>query len=365
MASISGKWIFHDEITIPEVQQVNFTCGNASYIGMGYDPVMVWFIYITEFVEGGGHSGSPAYWDSNAPGVAGWETETYKTVDFGTASQTVSEDFYNWLIANADQIPIQISVTANGTTTLATAGKFCDRNIAVAVNVPSLAEELEAKEAELLGVIDGTLEHLKIDVPCAPRFRAFYASSGLKSVEFADITICYNSLFEGCANLKTAIFHKMSGYASVAGTWFQNCSKLTALILYPEHYFVSLSNTNAFTNTPIANGTGYIYVPDGMVDAYKASTNWATYANQIKPLSEFIVTFSTSGTQYQAEANMTWGEWVDSEYNTAGYTIDDNSIVSPDQWAESMTVVVMTPDLMVVSPSDAIDKTISYTEMPV
>lgn len=30
-----------------------------------------------------------------------------------------------------------------------------------------------------------------------------------------------------------------------------------------------------------------IYVPDASVDAYKAATNWATYANQIKPLSEY------------------------------------------------------------------------------
>ena len=48
----------------------------------------------------------------------------------------------------------------------------------------------------------------------------------------------------------------------------------------------TLANTNAFTNTPIESGTGYIYVLDELVDSYKSATNWSTYAEQIKPISE-------------------------------------------------------------------------------
>lgn len=44
--------------------------------------------------------------------------------------------------------------------------------------------------------------------------------------------------------------------------------------------------TNAFTGTKIASGTGYVYVPDELVEEYKVATNWSTFANQIKPLSE-------------------------------------------------------------------------------
>lgn len=33
---------------------------------------------------------------------------------------------------------------------------------------------------------------------------------------------------------------------------------------------------------------GSIYVPDDSVDAYKSATNWASYADYIKPLSEFV-----------------------------------------------------------------------------
>lgn len=38
--------------------------------------------------------------------------------------------------------------------------------------------------------------------------------------------------------------------------------------------------------TPIEKGAGYVYVPDDMVDSYKAAANWSTIANQIKPISE-------------------------------------------------------------------------------
>ena len=48
----------------------------------------------------------------------------------------------------------------------------------------------------------------------------------------------------------------------------------------------TLSNVNAFQNTPIASGTGYIYVADNLVSTYKSATNWSAYASQIKGLSE-------------------------------------------------------------------------------
>ena len=39
-------------------------------------------------------------------------------------------------------------------------------------------------------------------------------------------------------------------------------------------------------NDTIIRGTGYIYVQDNLVEQYKSATNWSTYADQIKPLSE-------------------------------------------------------------------------------
>ena len=45
--------------------------------------------------------------------------------------------------------------------------------------------------------------------------------------------------------------------------------------------------SSAFYQTPIANGTGYIYVPSAMVDAYKTATNWSTFADQIRAIEDY------------------------------------------------------------------------------
>jgi hypothetical protein len=58
------------------------------------------------------------------------------------------------------------------------------------------------------------------------------------------------------------------------------------LIIRNSTTLATLGSTNAFSNTPIASGTGYIYVPDDLVDRYKQATNWSTYASQIKGISE-------------------------------------------------------------------------------
>lgn len=67
---------------------------------------------------------------------------------------------------------------------------------------------------------------------------------------------------------------------------FYNCPKLTTFIIRTTSKVCSLANVSAFTSSGIANGTGYVYVNDSLVDSYKSSTNWSSYADQIKPLSE-------------------------------------------------------------------------------
>lgn len=72
---------------------------------------------------------------------------------------------------------------------------------------------------------------------------------------------------------------------SIQAYGFGYIDNLHTLILRNSNICV-LENTNAFVGTKIADGTGYIYVPDNLVDSYKTATNWVTFANQIKPISE-------------------------------------------------------------------------------
>lgn len=219
----------------------------------------------------------------------------------------------------------QIYITENGTTTLATAGKYCDRNIDVNV---------ATKEAD--AILDGSfsgayysdkITSLKTDafsacknvtsvsLPNCTAFTGkahFYQASNLKSVYLPNLTTIENPYYTfgyikakeinlpslttitATAGLNACFYHaelaeKISipklGSTAIGNAAFYYAKALTTLILCGSE-LNPLENVNAFVGTPIAKGTGYVYVPDDLVDTYKTATNWVTYADQIKPISE-------------------------------------------------------------------------------
>ncbi len=89
--------------------------------------------------------------------------------------------------------------------------------------------------------------------------------------------------FNACSALTTADFPMVTSIGTYA---FNSCSNLTALILRSET-MCTLSDTNAFNNSAIKSGTGYIYVPRALVDSYKAASNWSTYANQFRAIEDY------------------------------------------------------------------------------
>lgn len=50
-------------------------------------------------------------------------------------------------------------------------------------------------------------------------------------------------------------------------------------------------------------------------------------ANATKQGAASLISFTIAGTSYQAEEGMTWGEWIESEYNTDGVKIDSSGNV--------------------------------------
>ena len=112
---------------------------------------------------------------------------------------------------------------------------------------------------------------------------AFGYCTNLTTVNFPIVTIIDNYVFGYCSKLTSVDFPKVIRIGSYA---FYSCSKLAQVIIRTTSKVCTLNNVNAFTSTPIASGTGYIYVPDSLVSSYKSATNWSTYANQIRGLSE-------------------------------------------------------------------------------
>ena len=147
-----------------------------------------------------------------------------------------------------------------------------------------------------------------INLPACTRidYSAFRECTKLKSINVPVCTIIDNSAFDSCESLTsidlpacTSIYYgafmnctKLTSInlpvcTSISSSVFNSCTKLTSIKLANASKICTLSNSDAFKNTPIANKAGYIYVPDELVEQYKKATNWSVYANQIKPLSEY------------------------------------------------------------------------------
>ena len=126
-----------------------------------------------------------------------------------------------------------------------------------------------------------------INLPNATTFgsSAFSSCSSLTSINLPNATTFGSSAFQNCSAITRITLPKVTNLGGQS--LCQLCSSLTAFVIENEEQVASLTSTNyAFASTPIKTGTGYIYVPDALVDSYKTATNWSTFANQIKPLSE-------------------------------------------------------------------------------
>ena len=78
--------------------------------------------------------------------------------------------------------------------------------------------------------------------------------------------------------LTTCTLH---GVTEIMNSAFRSCSALAELHI-TDVTSVPTLGTNVFTGTPIASGTGKIYVPASLVTAFQGATNWSTYASQIE-----------------------------------------------------------------------------------
>lgn len=104
-----------------------------------------------------------------------------------------------------------------------------------------------------------------------------------------------SNMFYKCSLLETIdiTYYNISS-TSYSSNFVRDCSALKSLVIreFGANYVL---NSNAFTNSGIANGTGYIYVPRAMVSTLQSATNWSTYASQIRALEDYTVDGTTTG----------------------------------------------------------------------
>ena len=71
----------------------------------------------------------------------------------------------------------------------------------------------------------------------------------------------------------------------------------------------------------------YIWLDSAETSASTMNQLFELSLNGICTNSISIITFNIEGTTYQAEKGMTWGEWIDSEYNIDGFYSSNSSIL--------------------------------------
>ena len=69
---------------------------------------------------------------------------------------------------------------------------------------------------------------------------------------------------------------------------YSTCPQLETLVIRRTSGVTIMGSVNDISSSsPIANGTGYIYVPRALVEKYKVATNWSVYADQIRAIEDY------------------------------------------------------------------------------
>ena len=191
---------------------------------------------------------------------------------------------------------------ASGSKTLRTAGKYCEGDIGISYVKPSGGGGSTDNEDAIISRTITSYVNPRVTTIGKYAFNfcqnlvsidlqnvieadeyAFNACPKLYSVNMPKLTKLPTRCFASCYQLETVKF-PLVNYIGMAA--FRYSSGLKILILSkPE--ICTLYRTDAFYDTPIASGTGYIYVPQALLQDYKAATNWVTYAAQFRAIEDY------------------------------------------------------------------------------
>ena len=106
--------------------------------------------------------------------------------------------------------------------------------------------------------------------------QAFMNCSSLEELSLPLLKTISSSIFSGCDMLKKLEFTELTSIS-----YSINIPSIEVIII-DRNAVTSLSNSNYINNTCT------VYVPDELVDEYKAATNWRNHAGQIRGLSEYV-----------------------------------------------------------------------------
>lgn len=112
---------------------------------------------------------------------------------------------------------------------------------------------------------------------------AIYQCGNLKKAVLPSVTTIGSN---GLTNLNSLEFLDICGGSRLIG--MSTIQKLETLIIRKTDAICTLSSmSDISSSSPIRNGTGYIYVPQALIESYKTATNWSTIANQFRAIEDY------------------------------------------------------------------------------
>lgn len=132
----------------------------------------------------------------------------------------------------------------------------------------------------------------EVSLPLTETFNAFcfWGCAALKELDFPKGKTFEKAVFFGCTSLEKIIFGANSEdfcFKDILAT-SNTLSSLKTIIFSNQLTPPILETDGIFNAIPFSKGDSFIYVPDEVVEDYKVATNWVTYADYIKPLSEYV-----------------------------------------------------------------------------
>ena len=214
-------------------------------------------------------------------------------------------------------VTVPLNVSANGTYT---PGQGVDGYSQVVVDVPISGwdqKTLTEKNYEIINLDnsasfvasfafqnDNTIKTVNLLYATSVGDRAFYGCQELSQVSLPMCSYIRGNAFYQCTSLSQLslpICSSIGMYAiyfcnrlsqlslpvcsSIGAYAFGFCTMLSIITLGYSGV-CSLAGSNVFNYTPIASGTGSIYVPASLVDSYKSATNWSYFSTRIFPIPE-------------------------------------------------------------------------------
>lgn len=167
----------------------------------------------------------------------------------------------------------------------------------VAVNLGACVEVLDSAFSRCIKL-------KTVNAPLISIGNSAFSGSGLETIESSRITSLGDGCFRSTRNLvsislplvttvpnnclRSCVIQSvdLGAATSIARTAFTDSASLETLIIRTETLCTIADASVSLRGSKIAAGTGYIYVPDELVDSYKEATNWVSFAAQIKGISE-------------------------------------------------------------------------------